>query len=358
MFKSLLLALILAAVLLSTPPSAHAQSQEFSNQTMFVGEPGVHYLSKMRSDGMGGSLKVYINNAETALVSEYNHLEENISLGMLEPGDQIEVVIFPSCKCRAQDSISSEDENLALMNTAMSGWQISFEDADDADFNDLVVEIGRVEGIVQEEFQDEVNEANLAEEVDEPEAPSDDVIVKQDEEYLVPQPFAQEDQLPTDFTASEEVCNGLSVSASQNIDSYGIVPTNTIRNTYFDEFTDTAFVREGFEHNVYQADGTFTGHSYFQMSCVHPDDYWYWDTTYVEPYTINSEQFYEMTGWEFAKDVTRIVNSARSRGNFVNAEYMIVFEYSDSWYTVYFNSRSYSGMDTVTARDFEVTIEN
>jgi hypothetical protein len=353
-------------LVLSLTPLNFYVSAQIDNQNININSSGVYYLSKMSADGNGGSLNVLVNGTSVLVVKDYNQLSENLSLGMLKASDSIEVVIKPFCDCRAKEYISSTDKNLALLSTLKNTWQIAFEDAQDNDFNDLIVEIGLTKTVVNDnQSSSSSNSSSSSSSSAKSESSSssssstpdkkEEIITKQDKKYIVPQPKYSNENVSKSQLASLEVCNGFKLTYPKAIDKVSFNGSFRPENTYFNEQEDAEEYRAVPSKSFLVSDQEYR-HGFFAFGCVNPVDYAGWQYAYVENYTISPEELYKLTGWEFAKEVKNIRNTPRSRGNFQSAEYMIVFEYKEKWYYTYFNSRDYAGNTSILARDVQLTV--
>jgi hypothetical protein len=99
---------------------------------------GEFLLKKHSQDGMGGSLSLIINDNQKEISSDYTSFEKyKINL---KKGDKIAIKISPKFDIFVKE-IFSTDQDRTKIKAFDQSLRISFEDSDDGDFNDLVLDL-------------------------------------------------------------------------------------------------------------------------------------------------------------------------------------------------------------------------
>jgi uncharacterized repeat protein (TIGR01451 family) len=118
------------------------QDDTTDNKTIIT-QAGCYYVSKISHEGAGGQLKAVIDGADEHISDEYNSIPNYTPLGYYEANEEMILKILPKFNKSPEEVLSTNLDRVKVVQFGDDTFRFYFEDWNDNDFNDLVLEVRR-----------------------------------------------------------------------------------------------------------------------------------------------------------------------------------------------------------------------
>jgi hypothetical protein len=130
-----------------TPPEGVIKflpiQRDVPNNRSQITVAGCYYISKISHEGEGGQLYAVIDGVDTFVHDEYNDIPHYTYLGYYEAQQDLILKILPSFNQSPDEVLSTDESRVKVVQLGEEVFRFYFEDWNDQDFNDLVMEVKR-----------------------------------------------------------------------------------------------------------------------------------------------------------------------------------------------------------------------